>query len=278
MSKVKRLGVVDALYCQPLFHELAGVKGFLPVPDVPARNALHLRARGLDAAFITPIDYARESSDYLIVPGIGVASQQGSGTVCIFFKDNLHTISTVAIDPASVSEIVLSRIILAEEFDLNPSFIPAQGSLTDLLHKADAAVLSGDACLQAADTHPNQLDLVEAWNDLTGLPYVHGVWCGRERALTQQDVEHLQGIVQRSLSSPNDFARGLHARSQVLSFPLSFYRSYLGSFSYTLTEEDLEGLGEFIRYAYYHGVLPDVAEINFYRFDENLPASDLSAN
>jgi chorismate dehydratase len=278
VSNAKRLGVVDALYCQPLFYDLAGVKGFVPVTDVPARNALHLRARELDAAFLTPIDYARESSDYRIVPGIGVASQQGSGTVCIFFKDNLHTISSVAIDPSSISEIVLSRIILAEEFDLNPSFIPAQGTLDELLHKADAAVLSGDACLTVAEAHPNQLDLVEAWNDLTGLPYVHGFWCGREGALDQQDVERLQASVEHNLSSPNDFARVLHAHARSASFPLAFYRSYLDAFSYQLTEEDIAGLGEFIRYAYYHSVLPDVAEINFYRFDEDSPSNDLSHN
>lgn len=269
MSDRKRLGVVDALYCQPLLHGLASGEEFLPVHDVPARLALQLRSGDLDAAFLTPIDYARESSSCRIVPGIGVASRQATGTVCVFFNENLHTISSVAIDPSSVSEIILSRIILAEEFDLNPSFIPLQGPLPVLLGKADAAVLAGDACLLMADSHPNRLDLVEAWNDLTGLPYVHGFWCAKESALSNAQVVSLQEAIRQSLASPNDFARSLHSRSLVSSFPLAFYRSYLDAFSYTLEEDDLRGLGEFIRYAYYHGVLPDVAEVNLYEAEED---------
>jgi chorismate dehydratase len=278
VSDTKRLGILDTLYCQPLVVGLTAADGFTPLPDAPARNAIQLRAGDLDAAFLTPIDYARESSDYQIVPGVGVASRIASGSVCIFFREELHTISSVAVDPSSLSEIILSRISLAEEFDLNPSFVPLQGSLSDLLQRADAAVLSGDECLRVADSHPNRLDLVEAWNDLSGLPYVHGFWCCREEVLTQRHIETLQTVARRNLISLNDFARALHARSFLPSAPLTFYRSYLESFSYALTEEDLAGLGEFIRYAYYHGVLPDVADIKLCRPDQDPIPGELTEN
>ena len=39
---------------------------------------------------------------------------------------------------------------------------------------------------------------------------------------------------------------------------------YLNAFSYDLTDEDLDGIQEFIRFAYYHGVLPDVGDLNIY--------------
>ena len=57
-------------------------------------------------------------------------------------------------------------------------------------------------------------------------------------------------------------------------------RHYFESFSFTFTDEEQEALTEFLRYAFYHVVLPDVAELNFYKTgdEDDIPLFGLSLN
>lgn len=263
MSIRKRLGVPSAFYTTPLTAHLAERDLFTRRVDVPAQHAVQLRERELDAAFLTPIDYARDSSAYRIVPGVGVSSASATGSINLLFHENLATISTVAIDPSSASEIILAKVVLAEEYELEPKFQPFTGDPGRGLMQADAVLLVGDASLKAIAAYPNRIDLVEAWNEITGLPYVHGFWCGADDALTQDEVEWLIQSAYSGRASLDTIASNLpHGAFPTLSH--SDMADYLNAFSYDLNEDDLDGLREFLRYAFYHGVTPDVADLQFY--------------
>ena len=263
MTPHRRLGVPQDYSSLPLVAHLAGGDLFVRHSDVPARLALQLRERKLDAAFLTPLDYARESSAYEIVPAVGVASDQGTGSVSLIFREeHLHTVSTVAVDPSSSAEIVLAKIILAEEYNLEPTFTPAAGPVEQLLQTADAVVLSGDASLREVDRHPNRIDLVEAWVDMTSLPYVHGVWCARRGLLSSEQVECLQQSAGKGIVSLDALAAEVSGK-RFPSLSQTLLGDYLHAFSYTLTDRDLDGFQEFLRFAYYHGVLPDVGDLHF---------------
>jgi len=41
-------------------------------------------------------------------------------------------------------------------------------------------------------------------------------------------------------------------------------KAYLETFSYDFGPDAEEGLKEFLRYAYYHGVLPDVPDVRWF--------------
>jgi chorismate dehydratase len=263
MTPPRRLGVPQDFCCLPLVAHLAEQSSFSLHPDVSARLALQLRERKLDAAFLSPIDFARESSAYEIVPGAGVSSDQGTGTVSLVFRDeHLQTISTVAVDPSSSAEIVLAKIILAEEYELEPAFVPATGTVEEMLLHADAVVLAGDASLREVDRHLNRIDLVEAWVDMTELPYVHGVWCAQHGVLSREHVDMLQRSAETGAASRDSLAATLPA-ALLSSHSRSLLADYLHAFSYALTDHDLDGFQEFLRFAYYHGVLPDVGDLHF---------------
>ena len=114
--------------------------------------------------------------------------------------------------------------------------------------------------------------------DLTDLPYVHGFWCVRESTLTKDEVDEMQRSCRQGVESLDDVARSAGDR-----FPRGSavdLKSNLGSLSFTFAMEEQEALTEFLRYAFYHGALPDVADLNFYAFgdeDETL-FSDSSLN
>ena len=268
MSLRKRLGVPGDLYWSPLLVHLAEENLFERQAGVPAHHALQLRRRELDAALLTPVDYARDSSALVIIPGLGVSSRDATGVITLIFRDSLHTVATVAIDPSSASEIVLTKILLAEQIDLEPSFVPAAGPIQERLGRADAALVVGDLALNLASRYPNRIDLVEAWTDMTDLPYVHGIWCATDGALNAAHAQSLRRAGERGAASLDALAAN-HVGERFPGLSAADLSAYLHTFSYTLTDEDLDGFGEFLRYSFFHGIVPDVAELRF--LDEDPP-------
>jgi predicted solute-binding protein len=254
---VKRLGLPSHFYCKPFVRGLRAQAGFDLLIDLPAHVAIKLREHELDAAFLSPIDFARNASEYSIISGTAISSIEPNETVTLHFREGLHSIRTLAVDPSSTSEIVLAKVMLAEEFDTEPTIIPVMGTLEQMLEKADGALLIGDASLAASLVHHSTLDLVELWNGMTGLPYVYGLWCAREQALTLQESTALQRAGQEGISTDEAVAE------------------HLASFSYDLTPEVRDGFREFLRYAYFHGVLPDIPELAFYPAGAGGPTPDL---
>ncbi|HLD30238.1 MAG TPA: MqnA/MqnD/SBP family protein, partial [bacterium] len=104
-------------------------------------------------------------------------------------------------------------------------------------------------------------DLVEEWNDLTNLPYVHGMWVGREESERELFLPQVASLSRDGVQHLADIA-GQLARKYSLSPQEA--TEYLSSFTYTLGKEEEESLTEFIRYAYYHGILPDAPDLNFF--------------
>ena len=266
MPKVQRLGVPPYAYCLPMIGELRRQPSVSLLVDVAAQNAIKMREHELDGAFLTPIDYARESSDYNIIPDVSVSSRVATDTIVLCFKEGLHTVRTLAVHPTSTSEIVLASILLGERFDVRPKILPVMSGFEEALRSADAVLLVGTEAVEQASHHRNKLDLVEEWNDMTDLPYVHGFWCVREGELTGNDVTAIQQACRRGVESIDDMVSA-EIEKRKIQFSPQVLKRYFESFSFTFTEEEQEAVAEFLRYAYYHGVVPDVADLHFYRVD-----------
>ena len=155
MTKTK-VGIPSNLYCWALRKILEKESKLeldvAPLPDV----AWKLRHGDLHAAFVSPVEYARESSEYRILPSVAVSSRAG---VALYVRKGLRDIRTLAADPSFVSEIVLARIVLAEEFERIPAIVPVIGSLDQMLARADSALIAGDALLVASRANSDNIDL-----------------------------------------------------------------------------------------------------------------------
>jgi predicted solute-binding protein len=268
-SKV-RLGVSDAAYLQPLLHGLSSPDSpFEPVVDLPASNSIHLNERtgNIRCAFLSPIDYLRYAGPYRIVPDACVSSSKSTRTITLTVKSGVRNIRRIAVDVRVTSEIILARIVLLERLRNSPEnrqeleFIPAMPSLDSMLSKADAALIVNLSPSKTPVTNEFTIDLVEEWSDMTGLPYVHGFWVAREEDLTAQQVKGLINAKKRGIEMMEESVRTVASRSQV---PAEVARDYLESFSYDFGQDQIDSLAEFGSYAYYHGALGDIAELNFF--------------
>ncbi|MGD0338708.1 MAG: MqnA/MqnD/SBP family protein [Bacteroidota bacterium] len=251
----KRLAIPYHLFVAPLTYGLVhDASLFELIYAISAANAMKLRNGEVDGALLTPIDYARENSDYLILPRVAVSSKDESNAIALFFRSGLSSISTVAVDIGVTSEIVLTRIILAEKYDINPQFIPMMPDLRAMLTKADAALLVGNAIFNLKD-EAHRLDLVDEWTDLTELPYIHGFWGYRPNALNLDDRRSL-------LSAREQGIQNLDSITRNITHP-GISGEYLHQFSYEFNEEAVNSISEFFRYSFYYGIIADIPEIRF---------------
>jgi chorismate dehydratase len=269
MPRQKRIGTSSSLCVLPLIREMRDDEAFDILVDTPTKNSIKLREHILDGSFLSPIDYARGSSIYRIVPGIAVSSRQA---IDLHFRESIRTINTLAVDPSSSSEIVLAKILLAEEFDVEPQIVPVMGPLAAMLSKADSALLVGDAVLLESPSHVNRLDLLELWCETTELPYVHGFWCGRENDLSVQEIRRIQSSQQSGVAALSTVAFEA-SRGQGMNLSPQEIKEYLDLFSYDFTDEVSDAVREFLSFAHYHGILPDIADLNFYSSEPSKPGA-----
>lgn len=255
MRQPKPLGIPPPLFTKPLTEPLRGNPAFRLVEESRPVLAAKLRENDLCAALLSPLDYARGSSEYNIVPNVAVVSTHGGAV--IRFREGVQRVTTLAVDPQYACEIVLAKIILSEAFNIEPLIIPTNIPAEQMLQKADAALLVGDAAFR--EHSENTIDIVEEWFEMTGTPFIHALWCGREHALTNEEVKFLQDAPVKGVAGIADIAMRYAPAER------GAVNEYLQSFTYALEEEDREGLAEFMKYLYYHGVLPDVADLNFFR-------------
>ena len=254
---VRRLGIIRNGYSQPLFHALRRREAsqqdpqfaFELIADTPANLAVKLRQGDLDAAFLSPVDYAKEPGRYRIVPEIGLISAGESRAVRLQFKERLNKIQSIAVRPdVSSSDIVLATLVLAEKYELTPSIVPVADPAQSPLQKADALLVTGDEAFIAGDIH--QLDLVDEWNDICELPYVHGFWAAAENSLTVPEIRKLVELSQAGIAEYE------YSGEEQLWFEEHF--------GYHLHEDAVVALGEFLNMAYYHGILKELVVPRFF--------------
>jgi chorismate dehydratase len=270
-APVSRVGMPPDIGCQPLLHALRRHGGFALTAGSAAEIALRLRSGTLDASFVTPLEYARDGTDYVIIPGVALSSHLPSAAVTLHFREGLHTLSTIAVDPGAGSDIVLAMILLTEQFDLRPSVVPVAGDLDAMLRRADAALLSGNASLRQSGGHGNRLDLVEHWIDLTGLPYVHGFWCTRPGVLTPARLAAFEESASEAAAAadaltPATLDAGLPALHE------DDLQAVINAWAFAFNDSEQQAVTRFLEYAYFHGMLPDVPDLRFAGAEDEPPA------
>lgn len=265
------LGVTEALSLKPLLYGLESPSSpFQYHSGIPSNIALAFAGRVpsvlLDCAFLTPIDYARHGGEYQIIPRVCIASAVPTSTIQLFVKEEKN-ISRVAVDIRVTSEIILANIILLEKYPNLPSekkkieFLPMLPDLSAMLEKADAALVINFLGSSSYRSDVFALDLVEEWTDLTDLPYVHGFWVGREGTLDEKSCEAFLESKRKGTAALGQIAVN---EAPKYGIPTEGCLRYLSSFLYDLGPAEEESLSEFLRYAFFHGALGDVADLNFF--------------
>lgn len=256
----KLLGVPHYVYARPLWWALKDTSGFRIQPENPAILAIQLRHQQLHGALLSPIDYARDYTMHRIIPDVAVSSRGKSNTILLAFEKGLRSIRTIAVNPAFTSEIVLTQVVLVEKYDIHPTFVPIASDTTR--PQTDARLFVGDPV--AFRNAPDAIDIVDEWTDMSELPYVHSLWVSRADALTASEIA---AIVDAGKTGGSSFMELISKSLSTQAPPDESYEEHFSSFAYSFDEEKISGLTEFLRMAYYHGILHDVVDVKMHTIE-----------
>ena len=261
-----RLGAVSYLNARPLTAGLEDMPHAFEIAHaLPSQCAAELHAGRIDLGLIPSIEYARGPEPYCMVPGVAIATRGPVLTVRLFWRGEFSDVRRVALDTSSRTSAVLLRVLMRERFGMEPEFVAARPDLQEMLARADAALLIGDAVFGAEDTGCESLDLGEEWVRFTGHPFVFAFWAGRPEALCPPQVDQLVQARDRGLAGVSGIARAFSEVRKDAEFSAEFYERYLTEhICFELGETELTGLRAFYRLAHRHGLIPAIPELRFY--------------
>lgn len=219
---------------------------------LPSECADQLATGHADIGIVPVIEMARQGLDYF--PGTGIACHGPVRSILLISKVPFREIRTLATDAGSRTSAMLAQVILAERFGVRPQVFSHRADLAEMLGKADAALLIGDAALRvdpaalAFETpHLQALDLGAEWVAMTGLPMVFAVWAGRKQVIREPYGQIFLESCRYGLAHIDEIVA---AEAPARQFSEDLVRRYLTDhIVFELGEKDYEGMRLYIRHA-----------------------------
>jgi len=214
---------------------------------LPSACADQLANGQADIGIVPVIEMARQGRDYF--PGTGIACRGPVRSILLVSKVPYREIRTLATDSGSRTSAMLAQVILAEKFGVRPQVFSHPAHLEEMLAKADAALLIGDAALRIdpASLSYETLDLGAEWVAMTGLPMVFAVWAGRKQAIHEPYGRIFLESCRYGLAHMDDIVA---AEAPGRQFPADVVRRYLTQhIVFELGEKDYEGMRLYIQHA-----------------------------
>ena len=215
----------------PLVDKLTAVDPRVRVMnDHPANLVADLNAGRADVALI-PVAHLFSHPELVMIEGLGIAADGPVMSVLLKCNVPVDEIKTIQRDPASATSNALAELLF-------PNVEMVDGNT------ADAAVVIGDRALCSDPAPAGDIDLAEAWNEKTGLPFVFAVWAVRKDF---PDLGTVTEIAHKAYAAGFQSLEKIAARyAGELGHSPSFWLDYLGhSIHYELGERDLAGLERF---------------------------------
>lgn len=256
-----RLGIVPYLNVLPLLEGLGtSIAEENWIRATPRQLAALLQNHEIDFATLPIFEALRSAGDYKLLGKCSISCFGPVRSVRIFSHKPLTTMKRLLLDVSSLTSVHLAMILAREylqvdaEFTLSEAPIQQDFDLKTTLY--DAVLVIGDVALDWQGSFPYELDLGEAWKELTGLPFVFAGWvCWRETPVSLALHElfvNARKLGERQVYEIAKRHAGTHQRE------LRDLVDYLSlSLRYNLRLEQREGIDLYRRKLIAHGLLPE---------------------
>lgn len=257
------------LNAKPLIEGLEGLADPAVRLDVPSALLADLEQGAVDIALCPVIDYYRSGEPLVAVPVGCIASDGPTQTVRLFSRVPIDSITRVHADTDSHTSVALLRVLFDALHGKTPEVVPF-----DALHDVtrgkrtpghEAMLLIGDKVVTnapPAETYAYQMDLGEAWKNLTGLPFVFAIWMAR-RGVDLGDLPQTLDLQRQYNAQNTDAIADRHALSH--GWEIDNARNYLGRvLSYAVGPAHLQAIETFAEKAARLGLIETTAPLNLY--------------
>lgn len=267
------IGHITYANCVPFFHFIreCGFSGNI-VKGVPSELNRLLAAGELDLCPSSSIEYALNTSDYLLLPNHSISSVGPVQSVLLFTDIPLNHLSGVPIHITgeSATSVALLKVLLKEFFQITDVVCQKVQSPDDIREESLPLLLIGDKALKARQQFVGScqvIDLGELWYHFTGLPFVFALWIISRRAAAEKG-EEIKEFGRQLKASRDRASQALTEIAQVA--PEKEWMGegrlveYWQQVSYDLDPQHLEGLHCFYLLLEKHGLIEHVPEPVFF--------------
>ena len=260
------VAAVSFLNARPLIEGLEDEPGVKLITDVPSRLLETLILGRADVALCPVIDFQLSPDELCIVPVGAIGSDGPTLTVRVFSRTPMEGVRQVHVDGDSHTSVALLQIIFAELFGRDPEICALDSSDVNGSDTApDTVLLIGDKVVHDEPDpyrYPHQLDLGEAWKELTGLPFVFACWmvrAGHDLGGLPETLARRREINRHHI---NDIVAAHGASS---GWPEDLAARYLGEIlRYELGARELESVGIFWSRCYELGLFNRLRPMRLY--------------
>jgi chorismate dehydratase len=266
MSTV-RVGVVRYLNAKPLVEGLDVCENLSLEQAVPSRIAPMLENGDIDIGLVSVIDFARATTPLAMIP-VGMIGCEGPTlTVRVFSRVPPSEIRTLATDTDSHTSIALARIILKRVHSTAPEVVDFNARailpVSELQSWPESVLLIGDKVVTATPPtgfYPYQIDLGQAWLDLTGLPFVYAIWMCRAADSQRPEIIEAAALLERQrLRNEQRLDWIVSQHAQARSWPDELAREYLGQrLRFSAGQRERAGIARFLEFAAGDGLAPSI--------------------
>ena len=260
-----RLACVRYLNTAPLIEGLEKVEGLTLTPAVPAVICDMVRRGEADLGLCSIVDAAGAEGDLAIVPAGMIGCDGPTLTVRVFSSVPWERVTTLHADTDSHTSVVLAQVVLAERYGVRPRVVgfdarervpvagPAAGTTMEDSWP-ETVLLIGDKVVTdrpPEERYPYQLDLGEAWREMTGLPFVYAVWMCRGSEADSRKVRTAAALLDRQRRRNGERLDWVIARRAGDSrWPVDAAARYLGNLlRFEVGERERAAIGLFLEKA-----------------------------
>jgi chorismate dehydratase len=215
--------------------------------DYPARIATMLLEDEIDVGLV-PVSIIPRMRDYHINTNYCIGSKGPVASVCIFSDNPLDQVNTVLLDYQSRTSVQLAKLLLREYWKIKPRLVEAGEDFREQIKGDTAGLVIGDRALEQRLISPYIYDLGEAWQKLTGLPFVYAAWISNKK-LDDRFVRQFNQANGIGIQNINSVLEGLQYDLYDL------HRYYSENISYLMDDQKMKGLREFLRLLKYEVIV-----------------------
>jgi chorismate dehydratase len=101
--------------------------------------------------------------------------------VCLFSDVPITEVKEVLLDYQSRTSVALLKILLKEHWNITPQLVDTQTGFQEQIKGTTAGLVIGDRALLQRQHSTYMYDLAEAWQVMTGLPFVFAAWVANKQ-------------------------------------------------------------------------------------------------
>ena len=269
-----RLGHINFLNVLPLTYSLnqcgfsEGIDMKNGVPSVMNNDLINNR---LDASEVSSIIYAKNDDKLLILPDMCVRADGAVRSIILVSRKPIYEINEdkIILTAQSATSHTFARIILHKAYDANPKYYTRHISPENPVPEdATASLLIGNDALYVYHHQDKEnfyyYDMGVEWKKLTGRCMVYAVWAVH-KDFAQNNLEALQLLYERLYKGiHHGYAHKKEAINTILdTMPFTYPQldEYLEVIKWNLTEEYLDNLMVFYKYAYEMDLIPRIPKL-----------------